>query len=86
MQVVTKQNLANFTEKLLTNDKSIKDELKDDINKFSNLVEIKNGKNLYDKTLLYTGKHFKYGSSSGYYFLNAEPKYSSVFIPVKEST
>ena len=86
MQVVTKQNLANFTEKLLENDKKIKDELGTLITEINDFVEIKTGKNLYDKTLLYTGKHFKYGSSSGYYFLNAEPKYSSVFIPVKEST
>ena len=32
-QYTTKQHLANFTEKLLTNDKKIRDELKNEISK-----------------------------------------------------
>ena len=35
MQVVTKQNLANFTEKLLENDKKVLDALKDELSKNS---------------------------------------------------
>ena len=61
-------------------------EIKQQLHDLNQLVVIANGKNLYDKTKLYTGTHFKYGSSSGYYFLNAEPRYSTVFIPVKENT
>lgn len=61
-------------------------EIKQQLHDLDQLVVVTNAKNLYDKTKLYTGTHFKYGSSSGYYFLNDEPKYSTVFIPVKENT
>ena len=39
-QYVTKTHLADFTEKLLTNDKKIRDELKDEISKYDD-TEIK---------------------------------------------
>ena len=39
-------------------------------------------KNLYAYNSTYAGKHYKYVTSNGYYVLNDESNYSTIFIPV----
>ena len=92
MQVVTKNHLMNFTEKLLKNDKTIKDALKNDlVNKqeFNKIIDIESQVNIFNKENIEIGKYWDVFENGGTIWKTGdEPKTSSDYwitelIPIK---